>query len=156
VHDGVSTECCRIRIQGAAAAPRQALHRDPVLGMDGGPRDENRHRAREAILPLHLDASSAIDLDRGAWKMAVVGPNARRGEIAVKAVVDRFEADGQTGRRPDHAARRNRKQIYEWSEMSYRRDHLNRQVTPQAAVLAAHERGVSWLQLRGSDDLDDR
>src|SRR5713226_5788270 len=81
--------------------------------------------------------------------MAVVGPNARGGEIAVKAVVDRFEADCHTDRRLDHAARRNRKQIYEWSEMSCRRDHLNRQVTPQAAVLVAHERGVSGYSSAG-------
>jgi hypothetical protein len=82
--------------------------------MDRSSDDDDWQRAREAVLPPNFDLSSTIDLDSRSRKMAVVSPNAGWREIAMEAVMDRFQTDRKPGRRLDNASRRHPQQIHEW------------------------------------------
>ena len=86
------------RVGRAAAAARQALGRhavDRVLGRD---RDDDGQRAREAVLPEHLEADAAAHLDRRAGHGSVVGPDPRGREVAMEAMRRGLEPDDESGR----------------------------------------------------------
>jgi len=102
----------------AAAAARQALHRNPTGGMDRSSSDDDWQRTRETILPPHLNLSSTVDLDCWARNMAVVGPHAGRFEIAMEPMGRGFETDCQAGWLLDYATRRHPEQINERAEPS--------------------------------------
>src|SRR2546425_13118147 len=103
---------CR-RIDLAPAAPRQALHRNTLHACAWCDGDDDRQGARERVIPPHLERNTTPDLDRWTGEVAVVRPDPRRREVAVKAVRRGLESQRKTRGFGEHVTRRKRERIDE-------------------------------------------
>jgi hypothetical protein len=116
VDDREPAEHGRSHIGPAVTAARQALDRHTFRLVARRGDDRHRQRALEAVVPLHLDLDTAVDLDRRARDVPAVGPYPGRWQVSVEPVRGRLETDCQTGRPADDASGRDRKRIDEWGE----------------------------------------
>ena len=116
VDDRESGERSRGRIDLAPAASRQALHGNTLRACAWCDRDDDRQGAGEPVVPPHLERNTTPNLDRRTREVAVVRPNPRWREIAVKAVRRALESHRKTSGLGDHAARRKRERIDEWAK----------------------------------------
>jgi hypothetical protein len=85
VHDREPRERGGIRIASAAAETGNALHRDAVgAGLGRRDRDRDGQHPVELVDPLDPDPMAALGLDRRAGDAALVAPDPRLRQVAVK------------------------------------------------------------------------
>jgi hypothetical protein len=95
VHDGVTGQRGRVPVRGAAAQPRDTLHRHATgIGRLRSGRHDNRQRAVQLVAPDHRDRLAGLGFDRRARDRPVVAPDRRLRQVTVKAVL--ASANGHT------------------------------------------------------------